>query len=393
MRKNNVLALILAGGASSRLFPFNKLLSDLTGSGKTLIQQAYARAGVLTVKKNIYVLAVQDLVQPIKRQLRLPQNQFFMDPVRRGTWPALMWAMAHLRHTNPHAVLAVLTGDHVIPRLPAFKRAALQACRWAEEKSAMVMLGVSPGPKAAEWTGYGVFQVEGHTVTAFQEKPSLDQAERMRLEGGWSWNSGMFFFRIATAEEAMANYQSAMFAQYQALCAAVRARQMPKARALYADFPAKIPHPLDPSRTVDNTIDFAIMAPLVHVQSKLRALAICNGLPLWTDLGQWESLQDILKYDKAKNICLGTVQADRATNGCILAADRGFHLKVTGIKDAAIALSARGLLVLPRQELARIKERVAAVPAQKFHVVNTLPHVQIQQHGRRVVVTGSAFIG
>src|SRR5579871_5934077 len=88
-----IFPVILAGGQSTRLFPFNKVLSDLTGSGKSLIQQAAHRLG----KRDISVLTVHEMVHPIRHQLKLPKNKFFVDPVRRGTWPAILWAMAHLR--------------------------------------------------------------------------------------------------------------------------------------------------------------------------------------------------------------------------------------------------------------------------------------------------------
>src|SRR5438876_11470375 len=103
----NVYAVVLAGGQSSRLFPFNKVLSDLTGAGKSLIQQAVHRLKCLP-KKRIYILTVNDMVAPIRRQLKLPPRQFFVDPVRRGTWPAILWAMAHLRRVAPEAVMAIV---------------------------------------------------------------------------------------------------------------------------------------------------------------------------------------------------------------------------------------------------------------------------------------------
>ena len=394
MKKDGVFAVILAGGRSSRLFPFNKVLSDLTGSGRSLIQDAYRRARLLC-KDQVHVLTVRDMVAPVKRQLKIPAGRFFVDPAQRGTWPALLWAMAHLRRKNPEAVLAVITGDHVIPRLPAFARAAKQACAWAAQEPAVVMLGVEPGADPAEWTGYGIFRVAGKNVTAFQEKPSLAEAERLICEKGYQWNSGMFFFRIAVAEELLKRDQPAMAALYEKLCMAIAVRKMSEARALYAEFPAKIPHPLDSSRQVDNTIDFAIMTPLVRRTegSEVTALAVTGGLPQWTDLGQWEALCAVIKKDKRDNVRLGRVQLDRATQRCILASDGGYRLEVKGLTDAVVALSARGLLVLPRTDLARIKECVAAAPAQRFLQVNTLPGTQIKRTGRRVVVSRAPFIG
>src|SRR5438105_10606463 len=84
-----IYAVILAGGRSSRLFPFNKVLSDLTGSGRSLIQQACDRLKLLS-KKQIYALAAGAMAEPIGRQLRLPADHIFVDPARRGTWPALL---------------------------------------------------------------------------------------------------------------------------------------------------------------------------------------------------------------------------------------------------------------------------------------------------------------
>jgi len=397
MKRMNGYALILAGGASSRLFPFNKIMSDLSGTGKTLIQQALMRAATLAPKQHISILAVKESVLPLARQLRLSKKHFFVDPVRRGTWPALMWAMAHLRRQDPNAVVAVLTGDHIIPRLPAFRRAAQRACALAAAQNSVVMLGVEPGHHAAAWTGYGVFRVDGERVTAFAEKPSLAQAEKMRQEGGWQWNSGMFFFRIRTAEQALAIFQPAMRRQYDHLCAAVAQRKMTMAAKLYAEFPAKIPHPLDAARLVDNTIDFAIMTPLVHGRATntsrddLTPLAICGGLPIWTDLGQWESLGDVRRLDRRNNIHVGRVRLDRATSGCILAADQGYAIDVRGLTHMAVAVSDRGLLVLSRQELPRIKEHVAQCAPQKFLIVNP-SGVRVQRSGRKVVVSGTPFI-
>src|SRR5258708_4930163 len=107
-----VYAVVLAGGQSARLYPFNKVVSDLTGSGRSLIQQVYDRTIPLIHPDRFYVLTTPTAAGPIRRQLGLSSDNFLMDPARRGTWPALLWAMAHLRRQDPAATLAVLTADH-----------------------------------------------------------------------------------------------------------------------------------------------------------------------------------------------------------------------------------------------------------------------------------------
>src|SRR5882672_4165706 len=106
--KADAAAVILAGGQSARLFPFNKVLSDLTGSGRTLIQETYNRLKIFP-KDRIYALTTKEMAAPIRRQLKLPARRVLVDPARRGTWPAILWAMAHLRQVKTDVVMAVLT--------------------------------------------------------------------------------------------------------------------------------------------------------------------------------------------------------------------------------------------------------------------------------------------
>ena len=120
----------------------------------------------------------------------------------------------------------------MIPQRAAFKRAALQACRLAAQEAAIVMLGVNPDAEPKTWTGFGTLRVDGATVTQFAEKPSLAQAAQMIQEGAWQWNSGMFFFRISTAEAALARFQPAMHATYQTLCQAVARGQTTRAKKI-----------------------------------------------------------------------------------------------------------------------------------------------------------------
>ncbi len=153
MSKTPVYAVILAGGQSSRLFPFNKILSDLTGSGRSLIQQSYDRLNLIP-KKQIFVLTVREMVAPIQKQLKLPAKHIFVDPVRRGTWPALLWAMAHLRRENPDVVMGVVTGDHVIPKVKEFQKAFRQSVETAADCAAFVVIPVTPNTHPEDWNRF-----------------------------------------------------------------------------------------------------------------------------------------------------------------------------------------------------------------------------------------------
>jgi len=357
VQKEPIYAVILAGGQSSRLFPFNKVLSDLTGSGRSLIQQAFDRVQKLS-KKQTYILTGKDMVAPIRRQLKLPPGRVFVDPARRGTWPAILWAMAHLRHKNPDALMAVLTGDHVIQGDRAFLQACRKALTMAQTRPAMVMLGIPPSDRPDEWRGFGCFRADKvGRVIEFQEKPTSERAKDLIRTGAWQWNSGMFFFRISTAEAALQRLQPEMYRVYEAIILAIKTGKKNEAAIFYQDFLEKITHPLDPGHYVDNSIDYAVMTPLVsRATDDLGAYAVCDIGFRWTDLGQWDALKQVLKPDRRGNIRIGNVHLKRDVRDSIGVAESGYSIIAEGAKNLIMAVANQTALVLSVENLPRVKE-------------------------------------
>jgi mannose-1-phosphate guanylyltransferase len=381
MKTVPVYAVILAGGQSSRLFPFNKVLSDFTGSGRSLIQQAHDRLDLLS-DRQIYVLTARPMVFPMRRQLGLPSSHFFIDPARRGTWPALLWAMAHLRAKNPHAVMAVVTGDHVIPKVREFQRAFKQAVRTAAQHAAFVVVPVKSSKDLKEWQSFGSVKSASSSsgaasvpLAGFEEKPSLQRAERMRQEGGWYWNAGMFFFRVSVAEEVLETYQPAMSRIYHRMAEALLRHQSTRAAAIFKSFPEKIPHPLTPQKWVDNTIDYAVMMPLVRrASAAASAWMTRQALTRWTDLGQWTALRQVVASDRHGNIRIGDIRVDSSVRNSILVAERGHRIEVSGVKDLIVALAGGKALVLPASEVSRVKELVSASKGRS-RIIGKMPYI------------------
>lgn len=361
MPLKEVAGLILAGGQSSRLFPFNKVLSDMTGSGKTLLQQARARLKHFPAGR-IFALTTRDMAASVKQQIKLPARQILVDPVRRGTWPAILWAMAHLRRHGPGTVMAVLTGDHLIQDEKAFQQSLRSAIELARLSPAIVMMGIPPRGDPREWCGFGCFQVDaGGHVVQFQEKPTLEEARRMGGEGGWLWNSGMFFFRISTAEEALRRLQPGMYSVYDAMSNAIMAGKKEEASRIFGDFPEKIPHPLDPSRSVDNSIDYAIMTLLVKRPSADLSAQAVHGVHFrWTDLGQWDALRSVVKPDSRGNFRVGKTVLKGDVRDCILVAQEGHTIEADGVRGLIVAFANRTALVVATPHLAQVKEAAHA---------------------------------
>ncbi len=397
VKKNSVFAVILAGGQSSRLYPFNKVLSDLTGSGRSLIEQSADRLNLLP-KKQLYVLTVRAMVEPIRKQLKWSASHYFVDPVRRGTWPALLWAMAHLRAKNEDSVLAVVTGDHIIPNVKQFQKSFRQGVQMARTHPSFVVIPVKPTSRGEDWVGFGALKTDGKTlrqkdggacITGFEEKPTVDEAKRRIKEGGWFWNAGMFFFRIRVAEKVLAAFQPAMYQTYLKMADAVARGDAKAAAKMFEQFPDKIPHPLDASRRVDNTIDYAIMTPLVHHSDPVALACVCRqALTGWTDLGQWSALRQVVKPDAHRNLRVGRVTSDSNTIDCILVAGKGCSIKVEGLKKFVVASSLEGALVVPENDIPRIKEIVQKAKANSERcVVEGIPRDRVQWRAGHLVVS------
>jgi mannose-1-phosphate guanylyltransferase len=385
------VAAILAGGQSSRLFPFNKVLADLTGSGRTLLQQAYDRLKFFP-KGRIYALTTQEMAAPVRRQLKLSASRVLVDPVRRGTWPAILWAMAHLRRESPDAVMAVLTGDHVIRNDKAFVQELRRAVDLARAEPAVVLVGIPPRACPEEWRGFGCFRAdESGRVTQFQEKPSAPEVRRMMGEGGWLWNSGMFFFRISTAEAALQRLQPEMNRVYEAVAKAVALGKKAEAAFLYEDFHDKIPHPLDPGRYVDNSIDYAILTPLVgRSVTGLEARAIRGVRFRWTDLGQWDALRMILKPDHRGNIRVGKTVLKGDVRDSILVVEKGRTIEFDGVQDLIAAFAGRTALILSSSSISQVKEVAQEALRHPNRVVmeHNVTGSDIRASGGRVAAIG-----
>ena len=407
----DVFAVILAGGQSSRLYPFNKVLSDLTGSGKSLIQQAYGRLS-LVPRGQRYVLTTREMVAPIRRQLKLAADHFFVDPARRGTWPAMLWAMAHLRQgyggqahlrrKNADAVIAVMTGDHVIPKVKEFQKAFRQAVRAAAKEPVFVVIPVKPSDEPEEWVHFGSIKADegirrrtdpAQPIIGFEEKPSLERAGQMIEEGGWFWNAGMFFFRISVAEAALQACQPAMCRIYRRMSEAVSQHKVKLAAKIFEKFPEKISHPLDFQRFVDNTIDYAIMMPVVHQPNAAASAWVARqALSDWADLGQWTALRQIVRPDRQRNTRIGRVRTVSTTD-CILVAGKGCSIQAEGLKNFVVAFSGKEALVLPEKDVPRIKElaRQARAAGRKI-VVSGVPNGYVRIRGRSLIVSSTGVL-
>ena len=118
-------AIVPAGGAGTRLWPLSraghpKFLLDLTGSGRTLIQQTWDRLVPLTGPDHLLVVTGAAHARSVGLQLPdLPAANLLAEPSPRDSAAAIGLAAAVVAHRDPDAVVGSFAADHVVRVLPA----------------------------------------------------------------------------------------------------------------------------------------------------------------------------------------------------------------------------------------------------------------------------------
>jgi len=218
MLSDNCYAVVMAGGAGTRLWPlssrdqpkhFLKLFGD-----KSLIELTIDKLQGHLPEDRILILTsvkYRDIAQQTLPQI--PADNFIYEPALRDTASAIGLAATVLRHRCPSATMIVLTADQIIEPAVAFNNAIENAARFLEPyPDQLIAFGVaaSSPSTAVGWQKLGeaveFAGCEVKRITAFTEKPPLEVAQRYLHEGGYCWNSGQFAWKAETILTEISHY-------------------------------------------------------------------------------------------------------------------------------------------------------------------------------------------
>ncbi|MDR3337730.1 MAG: mannose-1-phosphate guanylyltransferase [Treponema sp.] len=218
--------IIMAGGSGTRLWPASNSRFPkqfLTGpGGKSFFHAALERGLAITSSPDsksaggkagrVIIIAGKGHVPHVLNtcaQFSLAEKGrmvLICEPIARNTAPAIACGASYAERSGGGSrKILVLTSDHVINPLEAFRRDAETAAAFLDVEDSLVVFGIPPSRPD---TGYGYIETAERLNTvldaaagggvyraaSFREKPDRERAEQFLQAGNFFWNSGMFAF-------------------------------------------------------------------------------------------------------------------------------------------------------------------------------------------------------
>ncbi|MFB6244240.1 MAG: mannose-1-phosphate guanylyltransferase, partial [Halobaculum sp.] len=330
-RRRPVVAVVLAGGTGTRLYPAArsdrpKQFLSLLGE-ESLLAETLARTGFAD---DTVVATSESFADGVRE--RAPTATVIVEPAAKDTGPATVFATHRVRELHaagelsvsaatPEPVVVILPADHYVPDSDAFERAAARGARVAGETGRLVTFGVEP---TRPETGYGYVELgadrgDYHELAAFHEKPDEDTAEAY-LSAGHRWNAGIFAWTPTALTEAVRDSPLAPMLDPLADGADERAFDAVEAES----------------------VDYAVM-------ERAEAAAVVPVSFEWDDLGAWDALERVADAalervadaalervaDTDDNTVLGDALTVDATDNVIVT-DGDTHAAVVGVSDLCV---------------------------------------------------------
>ena len=350
---DNFWAVIPAGGSGTRLWPLSrstapKFLRDLTGSGRSLLQETYDRLAPLVDDRFLVVTGAAHEEAVLEQLPDLAGGGILAEPTPRDSMAAIGLAAAVLELRDPDAVMGSFAADHVITRAKKFTEAVHTAAAVARE-GWLVTIGIQPTFAS---TAYGYIHqagpLEGHPgvglVDSFVEKPSAEIAHRYLDSGGYRWNAGMFVVRPTVLLDLLADWDPEFTAKLRAVAA-----KPETIREVWPTLP-KIP------------VDNAVAEPAAAA----GRVAVVPAEFGWDDVGDFDSLAALLDaaltVDNDGPTVLGDKHLVKAIESSgLVVPNSGRVVAVVGLEDVVVVDTPDAVLVTTRERAQQVKQLVAGL--------------------------------
>lgn len=337
---------IMAGGIGSRFWPMStpqcpKQFLDITGSGRTMIQQTFDRyEGIIDVD-HLWVVTSKNYKDLVLEQLQgINPQHVLLEPCMRNTAPCIAYVSWKIKKEDPEAVFVVAPSDHLVLKEDAFRDYISKGLSFASSHDSILTMGMQPSRPD---TGYGYIEQgeqcgDGiYKLRSFREKPDLKIAISYLQQGGFTWNSGMFLWPVETIVSELRKHTPDI---------AVIMDQIEP--AMFTEKEQDVVDELFP-QCPKISIDYAVM-------EKTELAYVMPAEYGWSDVGTWGSLHTLSPHDESDNVVVGNEVKMVECSGCMVRMPKNKQVVIQGLKDYIVAEHNNVLLICQLSVEQRITE-------------------------------------
>ena len=336
----------MAGGIGSRFWPMStpqhpKQFIDITGCGRTMIQQTFDRfEGIIDIDY-VWVVTSANYKELVTEQLTgINPQHILLEPCMRNTAPCIAYVSWKIQKEDPEALIVVAPSDHLVLNVPAFQKTIRKGIDFVSVGNRILTLGMTP---TRPETGYGYIEQSTeiecgiYKLAAFREKPNLSTSIEYLQKGGFTWNSGMFLWSVNT-----------IVSELRAHAPQIAGVMDQMADSFFTDREQEVVNELFPI-CEKISIDYAVM-------EKTQLAYVLPSEFGWSDLGTWGSLHTLTEHDEYNNAVIGDSVKLVEAEGNMIKMSNGKQVVIQGLKNCIVSEHNGTLLICQLSDEQRIKE-------------------------------------
>ena len=334
-----ITPVILAGGIGSRLWPLSrqampKQFLPLLNNENSLLQNTLNRVSGAEFSQPILVCNEQHRF--IAKEQSSAANVFglILEPTGKNTAPAIALAAHYAIQSGLKGPMLVMPADHHIKDFSPLTSQINDAVTLAEQGK-LVTFSITP---SMAHTGFGYIKqgskISGSNcfeVAEFKEKPNLATAQKYLVEGGYSWNSGMFLFTPRAYLNELERFAPKI------------AHSVKVASHFSHDLGFTRPDSEPLEFCPSDSIDYAIL-------ERSNNVAVMPVALKWNDVGSFSALASLSTKDSYGNNKSENHTAQNSTNNFVIT-ENDHTVATLGVSDLAIIHTHDATLVANKKEL------------------------------------------
>ncbi len=358
MTNQEIIPIILCGGSGTRLWPLSResypkqFLNLEENNNQSLLQNTCER--ILSIKNisNPILICNEEhrfIAAEQLRNINIHPKSILLEPVGRGTAPAVTIAAQKAIQNSENPYLLVLSSDHIISNKDNLIKILEIGINYADQ-GRLVTFGVKPDYPE---TGYGYIEStklskdnQGVNIKRFIEKPNLTKAKEYIKNKNFFWNSGIFLFRAKDILREIKIFEPEIFDNCQKALSDSNL-DLDFERIEIGNF----------SNCENIALDVAVM----------ERTSLGTVIPMeigWKDIGSWNQLWDYSTKDKSGNVLKGNIFSKNSKN-CFFRSEERLVVGVN-LEDMIVVETNDAVLVVNKNSTQEVKKIVQSLKKNRY---------------------------